>query len=89
MLRKPCNRLSYADIFISFAEPGGYLQWDESNPDTAAARPPRPEVSNKACAELLALLSRFGKMFKLYTELVIPVIPSNLATWTDLLTGKS
>jgi hypothetical protein len=89
MLRKPCNCLSYADIFISFAEPGGYLQWDESNPDTAVARPPRPEVSNKACAELLALLNRFGKMFKLYTELVIPVILRNRAARTDPLTGKS
>ena len=89
MLRKPCNRLSYADIFISFAEPGGYLQWDEINLDTIAARPPRPEVSNKACTELLALLNRFGKTFKIYTESVIPVIPRNPAAWTDPLTGKS
>jgi len=89
MLRKPCNRLSYADIFISFAEPGGYLQWDEINLDTIAARPPRPKVSNKACTELLALLNCFGKMVKLYTESVIPVIPRNLAAQTDLLTGKS
>src|SRR3954468_2947039 len=88
MFRKPCKRLSYADIFISFAEPGGYLQWDESNSDTTAARPPRPEVSNKACAELLALLNRFGKMFKLHTELVVPVIPRNLAARADLLTGN-
>ena len=89
MFRKPCNHLSYADVFISFAEPGGYLQWDESNPDTTAARSPRPEISNKACVELLALLERFGKMFKLHTELVVPVIPRSFATWTGSLTGKS
>jgi hypothetical protein len=89
MFRKPRNCLSQANIFISFAEPGGYLQWDESNPDTTVARSPRPEVLNEACAELLALLNRFGKMFKLHTELVAPVIPRNLAAWTDPLTGKS
>jgi hypothetical protein len=88
IFRKPCNRLSYADIFISFTEPGGYLQWDESNPDTTAARSPRPEVSNKACAELLALLKRFGKVFKLHTKLVVPVIPRNPTAWTDPLTGN-
>jgi hypothetical protein len=89
ILRKPCNRLSYADIFISFAELGGYLQWDECNLDTAAARSPRPEVSNKACTELLALFNRLSKKVRLYAESVIPVIPRNLAAWTDPLTGKS
>lgn len=58
----------YADPVWSSAEPGGYLQWDENNPDTTAARSPRPQVSNKACSELLALLNRFGKMFQMNSE---------------------
>ena len=66
----PSFRCGILTICVPVAEPGGYLQWDEGNPDTSAARSPRPEVSDKACAELLGLLSRFGKMFKMHTEWV-------------------
>jgi hypothetical protein len=76
-----CHAIAFPALtfFISLTEPGGYLQWDEGNPDQTAARAPRPEVSNKACAELLALLIRFGKISKLHTELVILMMPRNHA----------
>ena len=59
-------------VYGLIIEPGGYLQWDESDPDTSIARSPRPEVSNKACGELLALITRFSKMFGMHTESVPP-----------------
>lgn len=65
------NRFPTLTSFFSFVEPGRYLQWDEGSPSTTAAQSPRPQVSNKASSELLALVDRFSKLLQMNTESVI------------------
>jgi hypothetical protein len=80
------NRFPTLTSFFSFVEPGGYLQWDEGNPSTTTAQSPRPQVSNKASSELLALIDRFSKLFQMNTA---SVALSECAVWTVLLTWET
>jgi hypothetical protein len=59
---------------------------DEGNPSTTTAQSPRPQVSNKASSELLALIGCFSKLFQMNTE---SVALSECAVWTVLLTWET
>jgi len=53
---------------VKMLRPGGYLQWDESDPSTLTTRSPNLSISNSASKELVTLMAYTFNAANLFTD---------------------
>jgi len=53
---------------VKMLKPGGYLQWDESDPSTVAPRSPNSSVQHPGATQLMDIIQEFSKVYKLQAD---------------------